>query len=164
MDDHLNGDQITALILGTEDESVDRHLGACVACGNEVKEMRSAISAFRDLVHTNARQDDSFWNRQYLAINERLTAQRRYLPLQWIWVAAMSVVLVTAVIVSRAPRATKNVATDEADKVLLQEVQGDLEVDVPEALAPAVLIADERNEILKNKVVRHTETSQKEGR
>jgi hypothetical protein len=164
MDDHLNGDQITALILGTEDEFVDRHLEACVACGNEVKEMRSAISAFRDLVHTNAQRDDSFWNRQNLAINERLTERRRYLPLQWIWVTAMSVVLVTAVIVARAPRATKNVATDESDKVLLQEVQGDLEVDVPEALAPAVLIADERNEILKNKVVRHTETSQKEGR
>jgi hypothetical protein len=33
----------------------------------------------------------------------------------------------------------------------LQEVQRDLAREIPEALAPAVLIAEERNEILTNK-------------
>lgn len=164
MGNHLNEDQIAALILGTEDEFAGLHLKACDACGNEVKEMRGVLSAFRDLIHARARRDNAFWNKQSLAIMERLSARRWFPPLQWIWVAAMTVVLVTAGILTRAPRVTQTTATEEADKVLLQEIQGDLELDVPEALTPAVLIAEERNQILTNKQVRRTAIHQNEGR
>ena len=41
--------------------------------------------------------------------------------------------------------------SEDADNALLQAVQGDLNREVPQALAPAVLIAEERNEILSKK-------------
>jgi hypothetical protein len=56
----------------------------------------------------------------------------------------------TAIILPRTPNPSQNDATEDPDKVLLQ-VQADLEREVPEAVAPAVLIAEERNEILANK-------------
>ena len=63
----------------------------------------------------------------------------------------MALVLITAIFLTRTPNPPQNKATEDADKVLLQEVQRDLAREVPEALAPAVLIAEERNEILTNK-------------
>jgi len=56
----------------------------------------------------------------------------------------------TAISPTRAPNPSQNNATEDPDKVLLQ-VQADLDREVPEAVAPAVLIAEERNEILANK-------------
>jgi hypothetical protein len=56
----------------------------------------------------------------------------------------------TAISPTRTPNTSQNNATEDPDKVLLQ-VQADLEREVPEAVAPAVLIAEERNEILANK-------------
>ncbi len=56
----------------------------------------------------------------------------------------------TAISPTRTPNPSQNNATEDPDKVLLQ-VQADLEREVPEAVAPAVLIAEERNEILANK-------------
>ncbi len=57
----------------------------------------------------------------------------------------------TAVFLPPAPNPSQNNATEDPDKDLLQEVQADLAREVPEAVAPAVLIAEERNEILTNK-------------
>jgi hypothetical protein len=56
----------------------------------------------------------------------------------------------TAISPTRTPNPSQSNATEDPDKVLLQ-VQADLEREVPEAVAPAVLIAEERNEILANK-------------
>jgi len=76
----------------------------------------------------------------------------------------MVMVLITAIFLTRPPNPPQNKATEDADKVLLQEVQRDLGREFPEALAPAVLIAQERNEILSNKVVQQTETTLKKRR
>ena len=56
----------------------------------------------------------------------------------------------TAISPTRTPNPSQNNAAEDPDKVLLQ-VQADLEREVPEAVAPAVLIAEERDEILANK-------------
>jgi hypothetical protein len=56
----------------------------------------------------------------------------------------------TTILLTPAPNPSQNDATEDPDKVL-QEVQADLAREVPEAVAPAVLIAEERNEILANK-------------
>jgi hypothetical protein len=57
----------------------------------------------------------------------------------------------TAISPTSTPSPSQNNAREDPDKDLLQEVQADLEREVPEAVAPAVLIAEERNEILANK-------------
>ena len=63
----------------------------------------------------------------------------------------MVMVLIAALFLTRTPNPPQNSATEDADNALLQEVQGDLAREVPRALAPAVLIAEERNAILTKK-------------
>ncbi|MGD0130227.1 MAG: hypothetical protein ABSF46_33335 [Terriglobia bacterium] len=150
MNNHLSENQITEWALGTSDEHVLRHLETCSACSREVEELRSALAGFRDGVHASARRDLGFWRSLQLAVCERLPAQDWY-PLHWAWVLAMVVVLITAILLTRAPSVPKNYLSEDADNALLQAVQGDLSRDVPQALAPAVLIAEERNEILNNR-------------
>ena len=68
----------------------------------------------------------------------------------------------TAISPTRTPSPSQNNATEDPDKVLLQ-VQADLEREVPEAVAPAVLIAEERNEILANENTQQTKTTSRKG-
>jgi negative regulator of sigma E activity len=150
VNNHLSEDQITEWMLGTRDDFVSRHLATCHACSVAVEELRSTISCFRDSIHATAQRDNSFWREQQLAIRERVSVRNWY-PLHWAWVAAMAMVLIAAIFLTRTANPPQNKATEDADKALLQEVQGDLVREVPEALAPAVLIAEERNEILTNK-------------
>jgi hypothetical protein len=140
-----------------------RHLETCKVCSGEAEELLRSISSFRDSIHAAAEREQSFWRNQQLALRERLSARDWY-PLHWAWAAAMVMVLIVAIFLTRTPNTPRNYASEDADKALLQEVQGDLTREVPQALAPAVLIAEERNEILTNKVVRQTETKPKKRR
>jgi hypothetical protein len=150
VNNHLSEDQITEWVLGARDEYARGHLETCRACSVEAEELGRTVSCFRDSIYAIAQRDDNFWREQQLAIRERVSAKRWY-PLHWAWAAAMVMVLIAAIFLMRTPNPPQNQPTEDADKVLLQEVQGDLAREVPEALAPAVLIAEERNEILTNK-------------
>jgi hypothetical protein len=163
VNNHVSEDQITEWMLGTRDEFVRRHLETCDACAAEAEELRRAISSFRDSIHATAQRDQSFWRNQQRAIRERVSARDWY-PLHWAWAVAMVVVLIMAIFLLHTPHSPQNYASEDADKALLQEVQGDLGRDVPQALAPAVLIAEERNEILTSKVIRQSETTLKKRR
>jgi hypothetical protein len=163
VNNHLSEDQITEWVLGTRDEFVRRHLETCDACSREAEELHRTISSFRDSIHATAQRDQSFWRNQQLAIRKKVSARDWY-PLHWAWAVAMVMVLITALILTRPPNSPQNNASEDADKALLQEVQGDLAREVPEALAPAVLIAEERNAIVTNQVVRQSQNLQKKRR
>jgi hypothetical protein len=160
---HLSQDQITEWVLGTSDEFALRHLETCEACSVEAAELRRTISSFRDSIHATAQRDQSFWQNQQLAIREQVSARDWY-PIHWAWAVAMVMVLITAIFLTRPPNSPQNYATEDADKALLQEVQGDLGREVPQALAPAVLIAEERNEILTSEFKQPTESTLKKRR
>ena len=163
MNNHLSEDQITEWALGARDELVIRHLETCKACSVEAEELLGALSGFRNSVRAVAEREESFWGRQQLAVRERISGRDWY-PLHWAWAAAMVMVLIVAIFLTRTPKPPQNYASEDADKALLQEVQGDLGRGVPQALAPAVLIAEERNAILTNEVVQQTESRLKKGR
>ena len=163
MNKHLSEDQITDLVLGNSDEFVFRHLEACQVCSGEAEELLRTISSFRDSIHAAAQREQSFWKSQQLALRERLSARDWY-PLHWAWAVAMVMVLIMAIFLTRTPNAPQIYPSEDADKALLQEVQGDLAREVPEALAPAVLIAEERSAILTNQVIRRTEAMPKKRR
>ena len=150
VNNHLSEDQIAEWVLGESDEHASRHLETCAACSREAEELRSALAGFRDAVHATAQRDPTFWRNQQFAVRERLSAQDWY-PLHWGWVVAMVAVLITAILLARTPNVPKNSGSEDADNALLQAVQGDLNRNVPQALAPAVLIAEERREILSKK-------------
>lgn len=154
MNAHLSEDQVTEFMLGTSDEVARRHLETCGACCLEVEELRRAVCDFRDSVHAAAERDQNFWSRQQIELRSQISASD-WSFLHWVWVAAMVMVLIAAIFLARPRNLAPLSATEDADKALLQQVQGDLGRDVPQALAPAVLIAEERNGILTNKVTQN---------
>lgn len=163
MNNHLSRDQVTEWVSGTNEESVRFHLDACAVCRLEVERLQTTLSGFRDSVHALAQRDDSFWRRQQLAIRKRLSEKSWFPPASWVWAAAMIVVLVAGFLLMRTERIPRYGTTDAADEILLQEVQGDMAREYPEALAPAVLIAEERNEILNRKGSHPSKNTSREG-
>ena len=163
MNNHLSEDQITEWILGARDELVLRHLEICEICSGEAQELLNSISNFRDSIHAAAQREPGFWKSQELALREKASATNWY-PLHWAWALAMVVVLIAVIFLTRTQNPPQNYSSEDADKALLQEIQGDLARQVPEALTPAVLIAQERNEILTNEVNQQTRTTPKRRR
>jgi hypothetical protein len=159
VNNHLSEDQIAEWVLGTCDDSVLRHLETCRGCSVEAEELRSALSGFRDALQATAQRDQSFWRNQQVAFRERAYARDWY-PVHWAWLVAMVMVLITALFLTRTPNTPRNYPSDDADNALLNAVQGDLSREVPQALAPAVLIAEERNAILTNSVMRQSQGMQ----
>jgi hypothetical protein len=159
VNNHLSEDQITEWALGTCDEFVLRHLQTCRGCSLEAEELRSALSGFRDALQAAAQRDQSFWKNQQVAFRERVSTKDWY-PMHWAWLVAMVMVLITAIFLTRTPNTPRNYPSDDADSALLNAVQGDLSREVPQALAPAVLIAEERNAILMNSLMRQSQKVQ----
>ena len=164
MSSHLSAYQINEWIVGTDEAGAGRHLEACDACRAEAEELERTLSCFRDSIHTAAQRDNGFWREQRLIINERLST-RRWLPsMRWIWAMAALVVLAVSILLKRPPQLPQRPAPEEADEALLREIQSDIGRGFPEALAPAMLIADERNKLLTNKDKQPTERTSQQRR
>ncbi len=151
MNAHLNEQQFGELILGTGNSEVAAHIEACDVCRAEAEGVRTAISAHRELVWEGAERNEIFWVRQRLAIRQRL-ARHHFVPyVRWVAMAAMVLVVSAAFLLTR-PQPVQRANNDATDDVLLQQVQSDIERDYPAALAPAVLIDEERNSALSASV------------
>jgi len=148
MSTHLNEHQFGDLILGTSNTATAGHIEVCDVCRAEAETVRLAISRYRESVRQSAERDEIFWVRQRLAIKQRRARLHCAPYIRWFATAAMVLVVSTAFLVTRTPRPAQLANTDEADNVLLQGVQSDVERDYPAALAPAVLIDEERNSVL----------------
>ena len=163
MNNHLSREQVTEWVSGTNGEDMRQHLDACELCRAEVEGFEKTLARFRDSVHAMAQRDDQYWRRQQFTIRGRLAAGRWSFSGYWVWATAVLVVLVVALLLIRSPKIPRYGATEAADEILLQEVQGDIAREFPEALAPAVLIAEERNEILTRKSPHSSKNISKEG-
>ena len=148
MNAHLNEQQFGELVLGTGNAEIAKHIGMCDECRVEAEGVRTAISDCRESAQQAAEHDEIFWARQRLAIRQRL-ARNRFIPhVRWVAMAAMVLVVSAALLLTRSPQPVQQANNDAADDVLLQQVQSDIERNYPTALAPAVLINEERNSAL----------------
>jgi hypothetical protein len=148
MSAHLNDQQFGDLILGTSTATIAEHIEACDVCRAEAEDIRIAISDCRESARQLAGRDEIFWVRQRLAIMQRRTRHHFAPYIRWAASAAMVLVVSAVFLLTRAPQTVPLANTDEADNVLLQEVQSDIDRDYPAALAPAVLIDEDRNAAL----------------
>jgi len=162
MNRHPSVDQVTEWLLGSSEKSVSHHLEACDVCRVEAESLRTALSAFRDSIHAMAQRDERFWKGQQLAITQRLTSKRWLQSPYWSWAAVSLMVMIAAALLIRTPKFPHQSTVEDQDEILLQEVQGDIGLEFPEALAPAVLIAQERNKILTRKTNPQSESASKE--
>lgn len=146
MNAHLQDQQLADWILGTRDPEAARHVTHCDACRTSIDDLDSYISDYRDTIASETDRDQIFWSQQATAIHNRLGARRFTPVLRWACATMMMLVVSAMFLVTRMPLPQQQVATsDSADDVLLQQVENDVAREYPIALAPAALIAEERD-------------------
>jgi hypothetical protein len=148
MNSHLNEEQFTEWLLGTDDREIAQHLAACDACRSEGEQLSNAIAGCRQSAHQAAERDDVFWARQRFAIRSRLLRYRFVPYIRWAAVVVMLLVVFAAFMLTRSPQPAQQAKNELSDDAVLQQVENSLDRSYPTALAPAVLIDQERSRAL----------------
>ena len=147
MNGHLSGEQISASLLET-DPTAAQHLRDCPACRAQAEELQATLAGFRGAVHSAAEREEWYWTRQRAYIRERAVTEGHGLRAAWTPLTTLALLLLAIALLMRAPHTPPAANTDVADNQLLNEVNSDVQREFPSALAPAILINDERNDIL----------------
>jgi len=154
MNNHLNDEQLSAALLAEADAAVTAHLATCKECRHELESIRAALTAVRADSLALGERPAAFWREQRLSIAARLPASNELETRPLAWAASLSAVaLVAALLVQGVPsnrlqvRPTPastgvSVAAD-SDHELLVDIARFTRRDVPRALEPATLIAQE---------------------
>lgn len=141
MNGHLNDEQMTGLLL---DESAEgaAHLAECALCSAEEQRLRAVLAGFGEAARGAAERPEAFWAWQRGAVAGRL-AEKKAEPRRLVWAGAMAVLVLLASMMLRQPPPEPAVAQADPDHVLLVEVERSMRREVPAALAPATLLANE---------------------
>ena len=144
---HLSEEQFEQVISGSQAEAdAAAHLTECAECAAEAERMRAALREFAASARMAGERPEGFWTRQCQAIAARLgesgTPSR---GLQWA-VSLAAVVLLALTLVPRTPPRVEQ----DPDDALLRDVQRSLRRQVPQALEPAALLAQELDRAAQN--------------
>lgn len=144
---HLNDEQITRYLGGAEDAATREHLQACSACRDEAARLLAFVGAARAEVEMRSTQPPAFWTRQRAAVASRI-GQRRLLRPVWAVAAAFVVLLAVSVLLLRVehpkPQAPRTITATVSDDALFSAIDATLQQQVPAALEPAQILADQR--------------------
>jgi hypothetical protein len=146
MSGHLSDEQWAAAALHESEEAVADHRSECTACQEEVRLWTEAIAGARAEILGAAEQPESFWRQQRTRLAARLARREFHQPWKrWVWVTVtVTLIFLAATLLSRnnAPPVQTTAQTDPDDALLLS-VQQSIRSDVPRALRPAALLAQE---------------------
>jgi anti-sigma factor RsiW len=154
MKEHLNEDQLNALLLAELDAESSAHLASCEACRNEVEQLRGTLTGLRSSEVARAERPQEFWREQRLSIAAQIPAGNELSTQPLAWAASLAGILLVATMLSQGlpvldsslqqvpPKASAQVASDP-DHDLLVDIGRAMRRDVPLALEPASLIAQE---------------------
>ena len=141
--EHLNEEQWSAVVLD-EASSARAHVAECEDCAAEAQRLRAALAGYGAAARDSALRPEAFWAWQRGAIAGRLAAQRTPSH-RLVWAGALvCMVLVAAILLRQAPQ-IPSAPPPDPDHTLLVEVERSMRRNVPEALAPAGLLASEMN-------------------
>ena len=154
MNEHLNDEQWSAALLAEEDAPIAAHFASCVECRRELEGIRAALAGVRAESLALGERPLGFWREQRLAISARLSAGTELETRPLAWAASLSVVaLVAAFLVQGVPPLPLQVGPPststgvsvavDSDHDLLVDIARFTRRDVPRALEPATLIAQE---------------------
>jgi hypothetical protein len=141
---HLSDSEVEEMLLAPATEN-RHHLEQCDSCKVEVQRIRRPLETLNRTVRTAAEKPEDFWQRQRMAIRERIAAtQSRPIrrPARLAWAAAALIATATLVLDS-APKLEPPQARIDPDHELLIEVERILQSDGPQALEPAALLTRE---------------------
>ncbi len=141
MQEHLTDEQFAEQLVGSADTHTREHLAACPACRDEQERLENLLAHYQKTIRAAAERPEVFWQRQRTAVAARLTERTGSRRLAWA-AAVAAVVLVAVLLIEKTPP-TKPIAQSDPDHVLLVDVQRSVRREVPRALEPAALLAQE---------------------
>ena len=142
MQKHLTDEQLAEQLTELAGDAAAReHFAACPACRDEHESLRRILIDYRDETRAAAQLPESFWQRQQAAIAARW--DRRPMLRRLTWAAAVAIVVLAALLlIEKTPPAAPAPEADP-DQVLLVEVEHSVRRELPRALEPAALLAQE---------------------
>lgn len=141
MQEHLTDEQLAELLDGNAGPDAREHLTLCPACRDEQEQLRRALVRYARTATAAAERAEGFWQRQQASIAARLT--QHPVPRRLAWAAAAaSVALAAILLIGRTPQPAPKAEVDP-DSALLVDVERSVKRELPQALEPAALLAQE---------------------
>jgi len=146
---HLSDEEITAAAAGERPPRTANHMQICAQCQDHVALYRERIASLRQDVCYSAGRSALDWGRQSQGIRQRIVAaqivatERRSTGFALVS-SALAVALVVCLFLFRTPEPpTGNPPVQISDAVLLNQVENQLDEELPDALQPANLLVGE---------------------
>jgi predicted anti-sigma-YlaC factor YlaD len=147
MQEHLTDEQLIDQLAGRNEAGPREHLAACAACRDEAESLRSVLARYREdyqQVACAARElPEGLWPWQHTAVAAPWA--ERPAPRRLAWAAAVAIVMLAALLLIEKTPPAQPVAQADADPdhALLVDVERSVRRELPRALEPAALLAQE---------------------
>ncbi len=140
MQAHLTDEQLLEELGRGADAAAGEHLAGCPACREEHESLRLVLARYAETTRAAAEQPEAFWRAQQAAVARRWSG--RPAPRRLAWAAAAACVVLAAVsLIEKTP--PEPMAQADPDQVLLVDVERSVRRELPRALEPASLLAQE---------------------
>jgi len=141
MQEHLNDEQFAERFASSIDTHTHEHLAACPACREEEGLLNDLLARYRQTVHAASHRPEAFWQWQRTTIATRRIGRLGSRRLAWA-TAAVAVVLLAILLIEKSSP-PKPSAQSDPDHALLVDVERSVRRELPRALEPAALLAQE---------------------
>jgi hypothetical protein len=153
---HLTDQEISNWVLGTPDAHTLAHLRVCTECCAELQQLRQTLGEYGDATRHAAIRDEIACGRERAVIIEKLHQSAPLSFVHWGMAAVMVLLVVAVLLIFELPRNTQRaiatppntVQQQDTDDELLVQIQQDLQSNVPQALAPGLVLSTERNRLI----------------
>ena len=115
-----------------------------MADSRETETLHALVNGLPKSARSAAQQPETFWDRQRLSIQRQIAdiPERSATSARLAWAAVFALVLIASFLLRTGSRVPVQ-STPDSDRELLVQVEQALDGDVPQALQPASLIANE---------------------
>jgi len=132
---------------------------------SETEQLRQGLHDFEQWARDATERSDEFWQHQLAAIRSRMPVQSAGMfggSMQaWAILAALVIVAISLLTVAPAPAPAPAAAQVDVDHELLLAVERDMRSEVPTALQPATLLAQEINDGMQSHAANSHSTKEK---
>lgn len=146
---HLSDQEITAAAAGERPPRTAYHLQICAECQEYVAMYREHLTTLRQDVCYSSGRSAIDWGRQSRGIQQRIVAaqisqtERRGAGFAFVS-SALAIALLVTVFLFRTPTVVPPVLGPQvSDAVLLNDIESQMDEDMPDALQPASLLVSE---------------------
>ena len=147
--EHLSDSQLGEVLPLSEEAR--QHLAICATCRLEHERLRNWVGSLSLLARSAEQQPETFWEQQRFTIQSRISnlPEPRPRRKRLVWATAFAIILFASLILKTGSHQPVQRVDSDLDRELLVQVEQALSGDVPQALQPASLLADEINQAVR---------------